>query len=284
MNKKLILVCVQVFLLLSMATACRTVTDDGDLAADVAVPIEVSQIDVDRNQPESDDTADANLTTTSEGAVIVVQEDEYDFGVAIEGTVISHAFMIENQGDEVLDISRVWSSCGCTTTELADTALDPGDIRRIVADVDTSGFGGSTISKTIHVESTDPERSEIILTITGKVVPETAYLIDAANLSRNLALLIDVRDHAAYAAGHLLGAVSLTVDDVEIWVQVLPKEMPIILCDQDGDISSLVVERMLQEGFVNLSVLMGGLDEWIRQYGDRMISTLPLIIGVMQLE
>lgn len=216
--------------------------------------------------------------------VIVVEEDVYDFGVVVEGDVVSHAFLIENQGDEDLEITEVSASCGCTATTLGDAVLEPGDVRRITAEVDTSGFGGLKISQLIRIESNDPKRPQIELAIEGTVVPEAAYLIDPVDLAGSLMILIDVRDPLVYAVGHLPGAVSLPHRDAEIWLEVLPKNVRVVLYDQDGETSTALAERMLPLGFVNVQVMIGGLDEWIRRYGDRMIITLPLVVGVVQLE
>jgi len=215
---------------------------------------------------------------------IFVEEEVYDFGVVVEGETVSHAFLIENQGDETLQILRVWASCGCTTTNLSDPELEPGDVRRITVEVSTEGYGGSKISKSVHVESNDPEQPDLVLRITGTVVPEKAYLIDAADLAGSLMLLVDVRDPVAYAEGHLLGAVNLPYADADLWLEMLPREERIVLYDQDGEVSALLAERMLRLGYVMPQVLTGGLDEWIRRYGERMIVTIPLVIGVMGFE
>ena len=39
----------------------------------------------------------------------------YDFGCALEGTMVNHIFKIKNIGEGYLDIRGVKTSCGCTT-------------------------------------------------------------------------------------------------------------------------------------------------------------------------
>lgn len=224
------------------------------------------------------------MTACQASPTIEAKEEIYDFGVVIEGDVVSHAFEIENTGDGTLSITRLSTSCGCTVTTLTDRELEPGDVRRIEVHVNTSGFAGQTISKRVSVFSNDPDHPSIVLTIVGKVVPEAAYLMDVADLSASLMFLVDVRASQAYAAGHLVGSVNLTAVDVDIWIQVLPKDVPVVLYDQNAEIASQIAEQMLREGFINLHVLTGGLDEWIRRFGDRMITTFPLIVGVVKME
>ncbi|MGB2983438.1 MAG: DUF1573 domain-containing protein [Candidatus Bipolaricaulia bacterium] len=208
-----------------------------------------------------------------------ISEEVFDFGVAIEGDVVVFAFLIENLGDEVLLIESVVASCGCTTTALSEREVEPGKTIRLGGELDTSGTGGTHVSKWVDVESNDPDRPTVRLRITGRVVEEKAFLIDADELSGDLMILIDVRDPVSYAQGHLPGAVSLPEEFAEIWLEVLPKDVRIVLCDQTGEAGARLAERMLPLGFLRVEVLFGGLDEWTRLYGDRMLITLPLVLA-----
>jgi len=210
---------------------------------------------------------------------IYVVEEVYDFGVVIEGEEAPFTFVIENRGDEVLIIDNVGASCGCTTTELSEREIEPGRNTRLGGLFNTSGYGGATASKNVYVSSNDPVRSQITLRVTGRVVREAAYLIDAADLSGSLMLLIDVRDAAAYAEGHLPGAVHLAESTSDIWIDLLPKDTRIVLYDQNGETAGRLAEQMLPTGFLRVEVLTGGLDEWIRRYGDRLLIALPLTLA-----
>lgn len=46
---------------------------------------------------------------------ISVDNAEVDFGIAAEGTFVTHRFVLANVGDETLEISDVLTTCGCTT-------------------------------------------------------------------------------------------------------------------------------------------------------------------------
>ena len=51
----------------------------------------------------------------------------YDFGSALEGTMVTHTFTIKNNGQGYLDIQGVKTSCGCTTGQPSKMHVAPGD-------------------------------------------------------------------------------------------------------------------------------------------------------------
>jgi len=57
----------------------------------------------------------------------VVANPLYDFGAALEGTMVSHTFTIKNNGQGYLDIRGVKTSCGCTTGNPSKMHIAPGD-------------------------------------------------------------------------------------------------------------------------------------------------------------
>ena len=44
---------------------------------------------------------------SGEGALLVLEEESFDFGEAEEGTVLTHVFNFQNCGDDTLRIRRV---------------------------------------------------------------------------------------------------------------------------------------------------------------------------------
>ena len=221
------------------------------------------------------------LSATAFGAPqLHVASPTFEFGVVTEGERVEFNFLLENSGDELLVIERISASCGCTTADLADREIEPGDVVRLSGAVNTSGFGGIEISKRITIFSNDPAAPETVLFVAGQVVDESAYFIEAHVLSPGLMLLLDVRPYEDYLAGHLAGAISTSGVDWDILVELLPKDVPIVLYDQSGEQAVQLADSMLPIGFANVGVLLGGFDEWVRLYGDRLITDLPLSIGL----
>lgn len=86
-------------------------------------------------------------------------------------------------------------------------------------------------------------------------------------------LLVDVRDAAAYAAGHLAGAVNIPTADLPQWVDRISQTTKIIVYDDDGSTALAAYQVLENAGFTRPYVLLGGLNEWIYQYGDAYVLT-----------
>lgn len=204
---------------------------------------------------------------------IAVDNAVYDFGTVLEGVFVTHKFLLSNVGDESLTITRVRTSCGCTTTALAKTTLAPGESVELEANLDTAHYGG-TISKSIYVESNDPENARLTLRLTGVVTRPQPYHISISDLNYLFYLLIDIRSPESYAAGHLMGAINIPYAELSDWTSRFPHGVLIILYDQNGMLGDQAAQALIDEGFPDAKSLMGGFDEWTNVYKDKFtIST-----------
>lgn len=185
----------------------------------------------------------------------------YDFGSVSEGTIVSHTFILSNLGDSPLLIAGARATCGCTTTALPKTALAPGESVPLEARVDTSNFGGR-ISKQIYVDSNDPSTPSVVLHIQGDVIPLQPYNISPSDLHYLFYLAIDVRSAEAYAAGHLLGAMSIPSPTLPLWVDILPRDIILVLYDNTGTESAVRAQYLRSVGFSEARSLAGGLAAW----------------------
>ena len=102
------------------------------------------------------------------GADIMVEEPNFSFGSVPEGTQVAHDFIISNPGDEILNIQRVVSSCGCTVADYPKTVA-PASTGIIHVKVNTSGYGGKTFNRQLLVRTGIPGKESFRLRITGKV-------------------------------------------------------------------------------------------------------------------
>ncbi len=84
-------------------------------------------------------------------------------------------------------------------------------------------------------------------------------------------LLIDLRDPADYAASHLLGSINIPHAEIAGRLDDLPKDVLVIVYDQSNEESDAVAQLMLSAGFSQARSLLGGFDEWVRQFGDRFV-------------
>ncbi len=202
---------------------------------------------------------------------ITVDDAVYDFGNVVEGNVVTHTFVLTNTGDQPLAISQVVTSCGCTTTTLTNKSLAPGGSAPMDVALDTRGYGGQTIVKLIKVFSNDPANGTLILQMKGTVMRAKPYNIAVGDLTNLIYVLVDLRSPAAYAAGHLIGAINIPYAQLPDWVDRLPKDVLIILYSADGSVSDQAAQTLQADGFVQAKSLLGGMNEWTRVYRDRFI-------------
>ena len=97
----------------------------------------------------------------------VFPETVIDVGAVNKGEKASHEFTVRNEGDQVLQITEVKPSCGCTVAEY-DKTIQPGGTGRITAVVDTTNFKGP-IAKSVKVFTSDPVNPQINLVIKANI-------------------------------------------------------------------------------------------------------------------
>ncbi len=108
------------------------------------------------------------------GPKISAMEKEYDFGTVEQGEIVLHDYEITNTGDDLLVISRVRASCGCTAVKPEKSELKPGESTKVHAEFNSRGRKG-TQRKYIYIYSNDPQTPEMRLKLTGTVVvPDNA--------------------------------------------------------------------------------------------------------------
>jgi len=117
--------------------------------------------------------------------VIAIDNEILDFGTMLEGTIITHDFIIENKGNEPLIITRVRSVCACAVADYTKEVL-PGQKGSITVEFDSKGSGGMTVDYKIRVETNDPGKSKFNLTITGHVDPIAIITPERATLTGNV--------------------------------------------------------------------------------------------------
>lgn len=96
---------------------------------------------------------------------IAVSEDSYNFGVIGPTDVVTHDFVIANQGDAPLTIHRAYTTCGCTTADFTTTVIPPGKVSLVTIRLD-AGFHdvrGQTVRRGIIIENNDPKNPQVEL-------------------------------------------------------------------------------------------------------------------------
>lgn len=76
------------------------------------------------------------------------------------------------------------------------------------------------------------------------------------------ALVVDVREAAEYAFGHIPRAKSLPLGDLEQGVNDLPKEAEIYVVCRTGTRSDIVAQKLSALGFSTVKNVVPGMSEW----------------------
>ncbi len=97
----------------------------------------------------------------------------YNFGdIYPEKGKVSTTFEIKNSGKESLKINRISTSCGCTTAEIDQSDLKPGEIRKMLVtfDPNTHPDEKGTITRMVYIQTSDPVTPELEIELTGNII------------------------------------------------------------------------------------------------------------------
>lgn len=105
------------------------------------------------------------------GAQISADELTYNFGtIAEEDGLASHIFVIKNEGDGPLVITRITASCGCTQPEWTKEPIAPGKTGDVKVTYNPKGRPGP-FYKTVSIFS-NGKKGSYTLAIKGNVTPK----------------------------------------------------------------------------------------------------------------
>jgi hypothetical protein len=103
---------------------------------------------------------------------IELSDEAFDFGMVPNTGPVSHTFQVRNVGDGPLSIEGLSTSCGCTTAEIDNKHLAPGEVTDLTVTYDPLAHDGALgqFMRLVYVRSDDPETPEASLTIRVTVV------------------------------------------------------------------------------------------------------------------
>ena len=93
---------------------------------------------------------------------ISIPSDYFNFGGIGPRDVVRRKFVIRNEGDAPLTISRAYTTCGCTTAEFSARVIPPGKLALVTLVLD-AGFHdvrGQTVDRGIIIENNDRRSPE----------------------------------------------------------------------------------------------------------------------------
>ncbi len=71
-------------------------------------------------RPDGTKEATAAVASSTSGVLVVEEANKYDFGViSMAAGTVAHTFTLKNMGSEPVTLQKIYTSCMCTTAELA---------------------------------------------------------------------------------------------------------------------------------------------------------------------
>ncbi len=104
-----------------------------------------------------------------ENPKIYFPEITHDFGKVENGKVVDYIFKFVNEGNSVLNIQNIKTSCGCTAALVSSKSVKPGEDGTIKVQLNTKGHNGKMV-RTVTIKSNDPKEPTSTLTIFAEVV------------------------------------------------------------------------------------------------------------------
>ena len=195
-----------------------------------------------------------------------------DFGTVREGIKAPVSFTLSNPGTVEVSILQIRTFAACVQAQpLAKSTLSPGESLKLEYVFESLGYGGVSIDKKIEIHYNNPDKSPLTLKVKGKVLPLESYQAPIGEMTYNFFVLIDTRTPGEFLKEHIIGAINVPADKIDIWAaaaaKTLSKEVIIYLYSIDGKESDKRARRLRQKGFPQYISLVGGLKEWKKQNG-----------------
>lgn len=73
-----------------------------------------------------------------------------------------YTFVVHNEGEGLLTISRIYTTCGCTTADLTASVIPPGKVALLTVTMDADFHPeaiGTSVRRGVIIESNDPRRT-----------------------------------------------------------------------------------------------------------------------------
>lgn len=105
---------------------------------------------------------------------VEVETRSFDLGIIDSDRISAGRLKIHNRGSQPLEITRVATSCGCTTAKMVDgvTSIAPGESRELELSVNPAKIAGFKSKKTVTLETNDPHNPRMQVDVLAAVKPE----------------------------------------------------------------------------------------------------------------
>lgn len=103
----------------------------------------------------------------SQAPALVVAPTTYDFGDISAAEPVQGRLELRNEGDAPLMITGLSTSCGCTTAEVGEEAIPPGQGTELTVTFNPLAHPGlyGPLMRNVYVTSNDPDSPELAISI-----------------------------------------------------------------------------------------------------------------------
>lgn len=107
---------------------------------------------------------------------LVVSPSTFDFGWCPDNAKINATFTIKNTGAEMIPITSVQPTCGCTASQFTPGELASNEETNVGLTFNTRGYAGTKFNKSTKIK-TDAGGAEYTVMLTGHVVDTSAKVV-----------------------------------------------------------------------------------------------------------
>jgi len=93
----------------------------------------------------------------------------WDFGQAKASQVLKHDFLFKNETKNVLNITSVNTSCGCTASQPEKKSLKPGETTKINVSFNPHGYLGQ-VQQFVYVNTDNADAAVARFTIKAEII------------------------------------------------------------------------------------------------------------------
>jgi hypothetical protein len=99
---------------------------------------------------------------------LILEKNQIDFGNVEEGKIVIAKISFRNNGNGILEIRDVKSTCDCTAALLSSKKLEPGQTGTLRIELDTADRSGK-LTRTVSLLTNDPSQPNQTITIIANI-------------------------------------------------------------------------------------------------------------------
>ncbi len=112
------------------------------------------------------------ISVDNAAKLVVVNGEDYNFGVMDRGDTREHTFVFRNEGSRSLTLGKPETTCMCMLPDVEKGGIPPGESRKVVLRW-TPKKHELDFRQTATIPTSDPRRRVVTLNVYGRVVPRS---------------------------------------------------------------------------------------------------------------